>query len=281
MRVLLTVITAILFCIQAVAQEDARTSAIVKEGKALYRSEMASWYGTDVFLAKLKDQLDNVGGYFSYGDKDITHCVFFSRGDAPKVLATISFDSSYNVNTAKVDDRQREFSKTETDIYTIRQKALDEVNTDTLFKGYKHTKLNLIPLIDGGEKKVYVLTGPEVSGVVVFGNDYLLTFDKDNKLTGKKQLHKNIIPIEYGQEEKEGRKAVGAIHMHLPETGDYITSTDICTLMLYSKFAKWKQHLVVSENYVSIWNCENNQLVMLTRQAWDNINSDQKKKGKD
>ena len=31
-------------------------------------------------------------------------------------------------------------------------------------------------------------------------------------------------------------------------------ATDICTLMLYEKFAKWKQHNVVSKNYLNIWN---------------------------
>lgn len=36
---------------------------IVAEGKILYRSEMASWYGTDLFLEKFK-QTNTIGGYF-------------------------------------------------------------------------------------------------------------------------------------------------------------------------------------------------------------------------
>jgi len=51
-------------------------------------------------------------------------------------------------------------------------------------------------------KKVYVLTGPQQNGVVIFGNDYLLTFDKNNKLTLKKQLHRNIISIKFGGKKK-------------------------------------------------------------------------------
>ena len=66
-----------------------------------------------------------------------------------------------------------------------------------------------------------------------------------------------IIPIEYGKNE-----VTEAIHSHLPETGDFITATDICTLMLYEKFAKWKSHLVISKDYVSIWNCETDQLIV-------------------
>ena len=134
--------------------------------------------------------------------------------------------------------------------------------------------LNLIPLVNGRDKKVYVLTGPKEHGIVVFGNDYLLTFDDANNLVSKAQLHKNIIPI---KDQKDETKVIATMHTHLPETGDYITATDICTLMLYSKFTTWKQHIVVSENYVSIWDCEKNTLFAMTKKAWEKINKDQKK----
>jgi len=140
--------------------------------------------------------------------------------------------------------------------------------------------LNFIPLINGKEKKVYVLTGPQQNGVVIFGNDYLLTFDSNNKLTLKKQLHKNIIPINFGGKELEGKQIEGTMHSHLPETGDFITATDICTLMLYEKFAKWKTHNVVSKKYLNIWNCETDQLTIITMDAVKKINKDQEKRNK-
>jgi hypothetical protein len=253
---------------------------IVVEGKLLYRSEMASWYGTDLFLEKYKEK-ENIGGYFSYTDNDIAKCIFFSKTENPKIIGTVSFDSTYNIKTAKTDLTERDFTQTENDLYQIRKIASDELsrNTDGLFKFYKNTNPNIIPLINGQEKKVYILTGPQQSGVVIIGNDYLLTFDKDNKLVTKKQLHKNIIPIEYGKVQ-EGTEAVGAVHSHLPETGDFITATDICTLMLYGKFAKWKTHTIVSEKYLNIWNCETNTLVVLPKDAVNKINKDQEKRNK-
>jgi len=172
---------------------DSITSSIVAEGKKMYRSEMASWYGTDIFLEKYPDQKSNIGGYFSYEDGNLTKCLFFSRTEIPKVLATISFDSTYSTSTAKIDDISRDFTPYENEIYVIRKKALQLINSDTLFKAYDNTNLNLIPLIKETEKKVYVLTGPQSNGVVIFGNDYLLTFDKDNNLLIQRQLHKNII----------------------------------------------------------------------------------------
>jgi hypothetical protein len=273
---LLTLLTLSVFG-QSSPTEDAKP--IVAEGKLLYKSEMASWYGTDLFLENYKDR-ENIGGYFSYTDKELAKCIFFSKADKPKVIGTISFDSTYNTKTANLSLTEREFTKTESDLYEIRKLALTEINSDTLFKTYKNTNLNLIPLINGADKKVYVLTGPQNNGVVIFGNDYLLTFDNNNKLLIKKQLHKNIIPVYYGGKEDEDKKSVGAMHSHLPETGEFMTPTDICTLMLYEKFAKWEQHIVVSEKYMNIWSCKTDQLTVIPRDVVDKINKDQEKRNK-
>ena len=145
------------------------------------------------------------------------------------------------------------------DIYEIRKAALTTIQSDTMFKMYQNTNYNIIPLISNGEKKVYILTGPQQTGVVIFGNDYLITFNEENEVTMKKQLHKNIIPLYYGPDE-DGRDG---IHSHLPETGDLITATDICTLLLYSKFTDWDTHSVVSEKYMSTWSCKTNTLIII------------------
>jgi hypothetical protein len=255
---------------------DEITDSITRIGKELYRSEMASWYGTDIFLDRFKEQRKNIGGYFSYKDSSFSKCIFFEKGENPQVLATIKFDSTYRIVNAQVDSAKRDFSGHERDIYVIRQLAVKEIGVDTLFKGYNNTRFNIVPLIVNGRKEVYVLTGPQNDGVVIFGNDYLLSFDEADILVGVRRLHKNIMPIEYG---RESNQEVGiTMHSHSPETGDYITSTDICTIMLYEKIAKWKQHIVMSKDYVSIWNCETNQLVMLTKQAWERIYKDQQER---
>ena len=165
------------FCISN-AQMDigAISDSLVKEGKTLYKSEMASWNGTDIFLGKYKNR-ENVGGYFSYSIGDTSRCIFFSKGLSPTVIGCIYFDETFDVNKAIVDLSERVFTKNEEDLFIIRKTALTEINTDTLFKSYNNANLNLIPLISGGEKMVYVLTGPTVNGVIIFGNDYLLNFN--------------------------------------------------------------------------------------------------------
>ncbi|MEL1241860.1 hypothetical protein [Flavobacterium flavipallidum] len=225
------------------------------EGKKLYQSEMASWYGTDIFLAKYPER-EKIGGYFSYSDNEKSKCIFFSKEENPKVIGTITFDDSFNINKATTDLANRNFTKNELDYYTLRQNAKKALENDTLIKSYNNSKLNLIPLISKGERKVYILTGPNVNGVVLLGNDYLLNFDQNNKFLNRKALHKNLIPIQYKKEQTE----VETMHNHQAETGDFITATDICTLMLYEKFTNWKNHIVLSKNYASIWNCKTNEL---------------------
>ena len=251
------------------------TSKIVDEGKMLYKSEMASWYGTDIFIEKYKER-EKIGGYLSYSENDISKCIFFSKGEKPKVIGTMDFDLTFKIENAKTDLNERELTKNENDLFEMRTLALKIINSDTIFKRYENSNLNLIPIINGKDKKVYVLSGPKKNGVMIFGNDYLLNFDENNKLLSQKQLHKNIIPIEFG-----GKDEIEVtMHSHLPETGDFITPTDICTLMLYAKFAKVKQHYVISKKYVSIWDCDKEILAILTTKAWEKISKYQDKNKK-
>ncbi|MBZ4035109.1 hypothetical protein K6T82_10050 [Flavobacterium sp. 17A] len=246
---------------------DLKIEETVREGKKLYKSEMASWYGTDLFLEQYKNR-ENVGGYFSYSEDNVSKCIFFSKDEKPTVIGTIVFDETFDTKTAQFNLIERSFTKDENDLYAIRAKALNLMKTDTIFKFYQNTNPNLIPIISNGEKKVYVLTGPSNTGVVIYGNDYLITFDENNNLINRKSIHANIIPVNYGEQKDI---ILSAMHSHLPSTGELITPTDICTTMLYEKFAGWESVMVMSQEYVSIWNCKKDELSVMTRKAFDKI----------
>lgn len=249
--------------------------AIVEEGKKLYRLEMASWNGTDLFRMKYANKLDQVGGYVSYETGDTVRCIFFTAGKPSKVILSISFDSTYNIEAAQVDASSRELSPYESEIVDMRQTSLAEINSDTLFKKYSNTNLNLIPVVDEKGRRVYVLTGPEQNGVVIFGNDYLLTFDDHNNVLTKKKIHQNLIAVQWGSSKK---KVIGSSHTHLPETADLITPTDICTLMLYQKFTGWETHMVVSWKYISTWHCHSNALTVIPQKELNKSVKDGKKR---
>jgi hypothetical protein len=250
--------------------------SILAEGKRLYASERTSWDGTDLFLAKFKDR-EKLGGYFSYADKDTSRCIFYSKDQSPQVLGSVAFDSSRATCRARVDLAPRKFTPTEQTYYLIRSKALALIKTDTFFKTYAHTDLNLIPLISDGERRVVVLTGPQQNGVIIFGNDYELRFDEEGQLISKQRLHHNILPVNFGGNSQVAQSK-GGIHNHSSETGPYITATDICTLMLYEKIAKWETYTVISKDYVSNWDCTKDQMVILTMEAWKRIYTDQEKR---
>lgn len=262
------VILAAMFFLKTFSQHDKRAVAdsITQEGLKLFRSEMASWYGTDIFMEKAKSEREEIGGYFSYADGKYYKCVFYSNTSTPTVLGTITFKGSYDPSKAALNLSKRSFTETELSYYSIRKAALDEIAEDTsMFVTFKNTNLNLIPLIEKGSKKVYVLTGTSRSDIVIIGNDYLLTFDEQNKLVSKRKIHANVItlPTEVKEKDADGSTPMGSVHNHIPETGEYITATDICTFMLYGRFTNWKQQLVISEHYLSIWNCETNKLIIV------------------
>jgi hypothetical protein len=273
------VLVMLVFAIKVSAQDkhiQKITDSIVNEGKTLYRSEWASWYGSDIFLAQCKEKKALIGGYISYETPTGLNNVFFSKGDDPVVLATTSFGNDFNENNYKLDTITRKLNTSEKELVGIRQAVIKRMGTDTIFKYFNNTSLNPIPIIRNGVKRVYILTGPKANGVVIFGNDYLVNFDKSNEITEIKRLHKNIIPIQYHRSTVDSSKTeISAMHSHLPETGDFITATDICTLMLYEKYTTWKQYYVLSKSYVSIWDCKKNELFEMTMEAWKKIGEDQ------
>jgi hypothetical protein len=235
------------------------------------------WLHGMVLIFSLKNSVQKVNklaAIFPIPTKKLRNVFFFANGDNPKVIGTIAFDSTFSVSAAITDGNDRDFTKYEHDLFSIRQKALSEINSDTLFKEYSNSRLNIIPFIYNNIKKVYVLTGPQKSGVVILGNDYLLTFDQQNNLTLKKQLHANIIEIKYTSERENDL----TWHTHLPETGPNITVTDVCTILLYEKFAKWKQHIVLSDELVTLWDCKKPGAATMSRKMWDSIYNKSKEK---
>jgi hypothetical protein len=266
-----TTIFFLIFSLSIYAQKkiDKLKTETVQEGMLLYQSEMASWYGTDLFLAKYNNR-ENIGGYFSYSNNNKPTCIFFSKNENPKVIGTIVFDNDFNIQTADYNLLERELSPEEMEYYILRKEAKEIIEKDTIFKRYENTTFNLVPLI-GKEKKVYVLTsynGPKK--MVAYGNDYLIRFDKSYKMKSIYNLHVSYLPVEYG--DNNGTTSIGGMHNHRKSSGELISPTDICTTMLYQKLTGWETYYVMSEKYISIWSCKKKELFVMTMEAWQKIN---------
>jgi hypothetical protein len=74
LTIFLTLVTISVF---GQKNREEQAAQIVAEGKLLYKTEMASCYGTDLFLESYKDR-ENIGGYFSYTEtKSSWVCSYF------------------------------------------------------------------------------------------------------------------------------------------------------------------------------------------------------------
>lgn len=238
-----------------------------REGKELFLLEKTAWMGSDI-LHEVHKSPEKIGGYFSYREGEGTRCIFLSKEKNPKVIASVSFDAAFVETKTVVNLTERVLYSEEKVLYEMRRKALSEFNTDSLFKTYSNSSINLMPMIYNGQRKVYILTSPTKEGVLLFGNDYEILFDKDNNIVSKEALHKSLIPISY-----EGRAglAKASVHSHVEGKSEFITVTDICALMLYQNFIPWHKHYVLSSRYVSVWNCKSNSLTIVTREEFDKL----------
>jgi len=274
-RILISFILTLTLTYFLLGQE---TNKILDEGKLLFRLEKASWYGTDDFLVRFPNKLDSIGGYLSYvNDKNQVINIFFKMGNTNHIFVRYQFDSIPEAKPITIDSLNYVATQTEIDLITIRQDALQKIsdNSDNFFTFYKNTSFNLIPLITKGERKVFILTGPQISNLVIIGNDYLLTYDNKNRFVKKEKIHQSMLQYPY-KSDKSDYKLETTYHSHV--LSDCISSTDICTLLLYKDFVEWKQHYVISKKYVSIFDLEKENLVIITKKAWDKISKHRNEK---
>jgi hypothetical protein len=269
------IILILLISNMTVFSQKKESKDILDKGKLLYRLEKGSWYGTDLFLADYPNKRDSIGGYLSYEKDSKIYSIFFSRYDSNKVLARYKFDSIPKQKALDVE-LNTEATTIENSLIAIRQDAKNRAyeNKNDFFSFYKKTSLNFIPLITNKEKQVYVITGPQISGVVLLGNDYLLTYNKNNEFKKKEKLHNTLIQFPYKSENKNN-SAVSTIHTHI--LTKYITETDICTLLLYKNYVEWNQHFVIGEKDVSIFDLKKEVLIIMKKKAWEKINNAENK----
>ncbi len=266
---LFLLVTALFSNTEIYSQEylDKQAKLITEQGIFLYKLEKGAWLGTDLFFEKFGEKKNLLGGYVTYPDKKNTKVVFYSNEKSPKVIATILFDESFDLKKVKLDTKERNLTKNENDLRLLREKSLFETRTNSTFEFYKNTGFNIIPIIQNEKKEVYILSGPKTNDVIIFGNDYLLTFDNGNNIKNVKKIHKNIIFQEF-KKINDSVKFISAVHTHLPESGDFMTATDICTIMLYGEKFGLENSIVHSENYVSIWDIKTKKLSIVEREKY-------------
>ncbi|BDD04860.1 hypothetical protein AUTU_23430 [Aureibacter tunicatorum] len=237
----------------------------------LYRLEKGSWLATDHMLSNFDTKKDSLGGYLSYENEKGKICtIFYSRFDQNNILIKYVFDDIIQSDNFKIEEVSQMATSHEKSLITMREDAVERVytNEDEYYSFYENTAMNFIPLISNEGQRVFVLTGPQVSGVVLLGNDYLLHYDEKSKFINKEKIHNSILSFPYEQDEN-GNTIETTSHSHV--NSEYISSTDICTLLLYKDYLSWDQHTVLSKNMVSIFDLKNESLATMKMKAWKKL----------
>jgi hypothetical protein len=273
------ILTLLLIVSSLAFSQNKKTEKILNEGKLLYRLEKGSWYGTDDMLARFKTKRDSVGGYLSYetADKNI-NTIFFSRFDNDRILIRYAFDSMPKPQPIKIDTINQKATELEKNLIKIRQDAKDRAfsEKDTFFSFYENTLYNFIPVVTDKERNVFILTGTNALKAVLIGNDYKLSYNRKFEFERKEKIHNSILQFPFASEEEDEEKTITTFHSHV--ITEYISSTDICTLLLYKDFVDWNQHIVISEKEVSIFDLEKESLFTMKREAWEKIYDQEKEK---
>lgn len=258
----------------AQSRTDKVADEILRDGLALYQSERASWVATDVLMAQ-KPNMEQLLGYVSYADGDSVRTVFFGRTAATEPLGVyyaFAFPKQQIAPTTIRQSHARHATTQEEQLFAALQTVRAELRTGArLGQPYgfpANTSPNIV-LLPGQPLRAYILTGPR-EPVLPIGNDFLLTLNTaGDEVKTVERLHNSYLPmrLEAGQESVKA-----GMHSHLP-AHPYITPTDICSLLLYEQAFPAGQHYVIGEDYVSLFDVPKRQLVILTRKAWDRINS--------
>ncbi len=265
MRPILIILFSLVFNTSQGTDLQKKAAEIQAEAFKIYRSEKASWLGTDIMQEVYDSGIpSNLKGYFSYATENAVRCVFYSNDSIPKILLTIEFDQSFDPKKTTVADYAREFSEREKEYYLLRKSVESVLIADTgFFKYYENTNYNIVPIIDEQSKRVYILTGTTRQGIVLFGNDYIMLFDNNYKLSSKERIHNTLISSPMQSEETSGGTPVGFVHSHVPGRSEYMTATDIATALLYQAYTNWQSCTVISKDYFSIWSCKSNTLTII------------------
>lgn len=256
---------------------------IIEKGRLMYRQEKAAWLASDLMGAYYPD-ISKIGGYITYSLGDSTSCVFYSQGEKPRVLASVDFDSSLRLTHSNYINLEREFSDYEKQLYRLRQKTINLLQSDTLIRVFQGSSLNLLPLIHKGQYQVYILSAPLEEGMMILGNDYLFEFNENLELQFRRRLHHkpHFLKFKHITDEGDTLKVVNTSHSHNEETGAHLTPTDICTLLLYGPLSDWETHEVISREYYTVWDIQAGKLsLILTRESWNKIREHQKQKKND
>lgn len=300
----LSVASVLIWLHPAFAQKklEKEKKQILGEGLALYTLILANWTSNDLYYEN-EFNTGYVKGYLSYRQKDTVKTIFWREMDTasaeykaknfkqvgdtgavaqlqPKktedlrlIVKTICYPkmSVKKTNAEIVEEEEREPNQEEKVLMDYRAMVYKEINTDTsFFKQYEGIALKAVPFDAGKEVKVYIYSSVKKEGVIPFGGDYLLVYDKKTQmLLEKTSLHNDCVFVSVQYRGKSYDVSKATVHTHKAEASELITPTDIATLMLYKNQLEWDEHHVVGEKHTSVFTLVDKKLDIMPAEYFE------------
>lgn len=201
---------------------------ILAEGNLLYKYEKAAWISTDLIMNERALKKD-FGGFLVYEDKQEVKVIIQGK-KSKKCIAEYVFENDFNMPKMKKHET-REFSTREKLLLDVRAKILEQISDKKYEVSFPNDySPNFILLPNADKFKFFIIMGTSRKDVIPFGNDYVFFTDEKGNIESWHKFHSRMIP---GYTKMNGEKVISMTHSHL-RTTPLITSTDICTFMLYA-----------------------------------------------
>jgi hypothetical protein len=239
----------ILTCFSATSQNlEQIAEEILQEGLELYRSELASWISTDSIP---RPERHKIFGYFTYRDDDRDRLIsLYVDSTFQKAEFKFIFKEVGDLEI-ELEFQQYEVPLTEKEkrILTVRLKAQGLTSMWYQTFGYSQIVNPNIIVHKIEPLELYVIAGAKQSGLLPLGGDLRLTFKSDGELDQMDAIHHNLLP--FSTETPEEAEYMAHEHRGEKLAKEYMTSTDICTLLLYRNYLNEEKHLSVHKKHIS------------------------------
>lgn len=227
---------------------SAGQEAIIREGKLLYGLERAAWRATDRMIVNQGKRRDSVGGYTAYRDGENFRVVTFSRFDTTRILQTFVMNREFDEGSMLVDTIGRRATPREQQLIDLRLKVVRMIASDSthMFKRYRNTHYNVVPIADDTSQRVYVMTTIEQGVVMPIGNDHLFRFSPSMDVIEHRRLHASFLPFDLLHRDTSSVDPDVTWHRHADSGDPYATATDVCAVLLYMSNSAWTKHAILT-----------------------------------
>jgi len=272
MKQIISILILITFSLNVTAQVDLELESnnILTEGIMLYKLEKAAWQSTDTLKTLI--EATDITGYVALFNNDKINVLYYKAlsDTSYNILHTIEFDTTFNVNFLNVNNNIRKPNQLELEYINLREGAYGILSHfDGMYGTYRNTNKNIIILRVNDNFTIFSTTGTTETGIIPLGNDFEFSsnlHEKNMDYVGK--IHSNYIPLSVNNLPEN---VAATMHNHSWQSSKFITSTDICILLLYRDFIPVKKHIVFSRRYVSIFDIENCQLEIMTKKDYNKL----------